>query len=267
MIEYFIFFSQKEFIEGDERIEKIEGELEVSDLSFSYSKDTDEKILDNINIKIPQGRSLAIVGATGSGKSTLIRLISKLYTGYTGSIKIDGIDLTNLDSRRYLQLIAIVPQDITLFEGSILFNITLGDPNISDEAAIKAAKDIGLDRIVQDFPEGYNYIVKENGSNLSLGQKQLISFARAMAKDPKVIILDEATSSIDPESERLIQHAISTVLKDRTAIIIAHRLSTIEQADEIIVMDKGNIIEKGNHKTLIEQKGYYYGLNKPKESN
>ena len=241
----FYIFSQNDFIEGSDTLDSIKGEVNIENLSFAYSGEEEAKVLNEINLNIPAGKSLAIVGSTGSGKSTLIKLIAKLYDGYNGNITIDGNNISLLDPNNYRSLIAIVPQDITLFEGSVLFNITLNDPNISEASALKASKDIGLDKIVKHFPGGYGYVIKENGSNLSLGQKQLISFARAMAKDPKIIILDEATSSIDPESERLIQNAISKVLAQRTAIIIAHRLSTIEQCDEIIVMERGQIVEKG----------------------
>lgn len=253
---------KKEFIEGDKAVHIEKANIRFENLNFRYNQSDSSSplVLDNISFQLPQGKSLALVGATGSGKSTIIKLISKLYDGYEGDIYIDDQNLKNLSAEGLRQSIAIVPQDIILFEGSILFNITLGHPHIHRDKAIKAANIVGLDNFVAKLPNNYDYEIKEGGANLSVGQRQLIAFARALAKDPKVLILDEATSSVDPKSEMLIQNAIDRMLAGRTVIVIAHRLSTIKRCDKILVLEKGKIIERGDHKTLLEKKEKYFRL-------
>jgi ATP-binding cassette subfamily B protein len=253
---------KKEFIEGDKAVHIEKANIRFENLNFRYNQSDSSSplILDNISFQLPQGKSLALVGATGSGKSTIIKLISKLYDGYEGDIYIDDQNLKNLAAEGLRQSIAIVPQDIILFEGSILFNITLGHPHIHRDKAIKAANIVGLDDFVAKLPNNYDYEIKEGGANLSVGQRQLIAFARALAKDPKILILDEATSSVDPKSEMLIQNAIDRMLAGRTVIVIAHRLSTIKRCDKILVLEKGKIMERGDHKTLLEKKEKYFRL-------
>lgn len=250
---------QKDFITGHEQIESSHADLKIENLSFYYHKDG-RRILDKLSFQLESGHSLAIVGRTGSGKSTIIKLISKLYDGYEGSIYFGSQDLKKISSHSLHQSLAIVPQSIVLFEGSILFNITLGLPKVSKEDAIKAAKLVGLHDYASQFPNGYDHLISEDGGNLSQGQQQLIVFARALAKNPQFIILDEATSSVDPASERLIQNALNRILRGRTVIVIAHRLSTIRSCDNILYLSDGKILEQGSHHALIEAKGRYYSL-------
>lgn len=250
----------QDFVEGDRDISKIEGRIEASQVSFRYNPSNTQAILDNISFHLAPGESMALVGRTGSGKSTIIKLISKLYDGYTGSITLDGQDLKQINGTLLRRKIAIVPQDITLFDGDILFNITLGRPGVTEEAAIEASKIVGLHPFIEDLPEGYRFMINEEGGNLSQGQQQLMVFARALAQDPQLIILDEATSSVDPTSERLIQTAIDKILKDRTVIVIAHRLSTIKSCNQIILLEQGKIKEIGSHIELMELRGGYYQL-------
>lgn len=255
----FYVLGQKEFIGGNDELDQSFQNIEVKELSFSYNEDNDP-VLKNVNFTLEKGKSLALVGRTGSGKSTIIKLLSKIYDGYSGKVFFDKQDLANIDPLSLREQIAIVPQDIVLFDGTIGFNISLGDPQYSEEQVKAAAKIVGLDSYVSSLEDGYNFKVKEDGGNLSIGQKQLIVFARALIKKPKLIILDEATSSIDPASERLIQTAIDRILKDQTVIVIAHRLSTIQSCDEIIYLSYGEIKEKGSHEELIAEEGLYFDL-------
>ena len=255
----FYVLAQKDFIGGSERLNANFKSIAVNDLSFSYGEE-DDQVLSNISFSLSQGRSMALVGRTGSGKSTIIKLLSKIYDGYTGQVCFDSQDLTTIDPQSLRDQIAIVPQDIVLFDGSIAFNISLGDPAYTDSDIENAAKLVGLDSYVQTLSAKYRFQVKEDGGNLSIGQKQLIVFARALIKKPSLIILDEATSSIDPASERLIQAAIEKILRNQTVIVIAHRLSTIQSCDEILYLSGGEIKERGSHDDLLDKQGYYYGL-------
>ncbi len=250
---------QKDFIEGDNNISSLNHDIKVDHLNFSYHKDG-QMILNDISFELKTGQSLALVGRTGSGKSTIIKLISKLYDRYEGSIHFGDKDLRTIDGESLRRSLAIVPQSIVLFEGSILFNITLDLPGLDRKSAEEAAKLVGLHNYVNSLPDGYNHIINEDGGNLSQGQKQLVVFARALVKKPDLIILDEATSSVDPASERLIQSAINRMMKGRTVIIIAHRLSTIQSCDNIIYLSYGKIIEQGSHQSLIQKGGSYYEL-------
>lgn len=254
---------QKDFVVGKESIERLKGKLEFKDVSFSYAKNSTheaDRVLKDVSFTLEPGESLAIVGATGSGKSTIVKLLSKLYDGYSGQILIDDMDLENINGDALRSQIAIVPQDIVLFDGSIRFNIDLGLPGISQDDVIQAAKRVGADQFITRLPGGYDFILREQGANLSHGQRQLIVFARALAKNPSMIILDEATSSVDPQSEAMVQRGIESLLENRTVIVIAHRLATIRKCSQILVLQRGIIQERGNHDTLLEQQGAYHQL-------
>ena len=235
------------------------GNIHLKEVRFSYL--LGEEILKGINLEINSGQTIAIVGATGAGKSTIINLINRFYEIDSGTITIDGININKFTLQSLRKQIAIVLQDVFLFSDSIYNNITLFDYSITKEEVITAAKKIGIHDFIMSLPNDYEYDVKERGVMLSSGQRQLIAFLRAYLAQPSILILDEATSSIDTHSEELIQQATNTLTKDRTSIIIAHRLATIINADLIIVMDKGQIVEKGKHADLIQlENGYYKKL-------
>ncbi len=238
--------------------EDINGHIKFEDVCFAYNDEN--YVLKNINLEIKPGESVAIVGATGAGKTSLINILTRFYDIQKGKITVDGIDISQIDKHELRKHISIVLQDILLFSGTIKSNINLGDETISDERIIKAAKTVGAYNFISKLPKKFDEEVKEKGATLSVGQKQLISFARALAFDPQILILDEATSSIDTETEQIIQTAIEKLLKGRTSIVIAHRLSTIQSADKIIVMHKGRVHETGNHQELLARKGIYYKL-------
>ena len=234
----------------------IKGEIRYKNVFFSYNKS--EKVIENFNLEIQAGTTNAIVGATGSGKSTIIKLLNRFYNLDKGNIYIDDINIEEYKISSLRKNIAFVSQDVHLFSDTILNNITLKNMDIPFLRVKNAAKEIQIDGFISGLPEGYNYNVRERGAGISTGQRQLISFLRAYIKDPQILILDEATSSIDTDSELLIQNAIEKITKNRTSIIIAHRLSTIMKADNIIVMDKGKIIEQGTHSSLIVNKDGFY---------
>jgi ATP-binding cassette subfamily B protein len=225
---------------------------------FAYNEEN--YVLKNISFKVNQGETVAFVGATGAGKSSIINLLSRFYEINKGEIRIDGVDIKQYDLKHLREQIGVVLQDVFLFSDTIENNITLGDTAISREKIIEAAKLVGVHDFIMQLPNGYDYNVQERGATLSVGQRQLISFVRAMVQDPKIIVLDEATSSVDTETEELIQNAIGQLMKGRTAIVIAHRLSTIQKAHKIIVLDKGQIMEEGNHEELLEKDGFYANL-------
>ena len=237
-----------------------EGKIEFQDVHFAY--DDKQEVLKGIDFKVNPGETVAIVGATGAGKSTIISLITRLYDINSGKIMLDGVDIRDYELYNLRSHIGVVLQDVFLFHGSIFENLTLGDEDITLEKIKKAAREIEVDEFIEKLPNGYDYVVSERGSSISLGQRQLLSFLRAYLSDPKILILDEATSSIDQESEKLIQRATEKITKNRTSIIIAHRLSTIEKADKIIVMDHGLIVEEGTHQELLAKNGYYSVLYK-----
>ncbi|WP_176736923.1 ABC transporter ATP-binding protein [Oligoflexus tunisiensis] len=251
-------FETREFISGTAAVPGLEGTVEFKNVSFQYLPD--QKTLHNVSFHLHQGQSLAIVGATGSGKSTIIKLLSKLYDGYEGSITVDGLDLREMNGQELRRHIAIVPQDIVIFHGTIAFNIGLGEEQTDLERIKSAAQFVGADRFIEQLPGGYDFIVREGGDNLSQGQRQLLAFARAIAKNPRIMILDEATSSVDPASETLIQQAIERIFTGRTLIVIAHRLSTIRKCDQIMVLDHGEVMEVGSHEELLARHGRYYEL-------
>ncbi len=235
------------------------GEIEFKNVHFGYNED--EEVIKGISFKANPGETVAIVGATGAGKSTIINLLNRFYEINCGDILIDGISLKDYKLASLRGQIAVVLQDVFLFADSILNNITLSNPNISEEEVIAAAKEIGVHKFIQSLPDGYHYNVKERGSMLSSGQRQLISFLRAYVSKPSILVLDEATSSVDTYSEELIQTATDKITKGRTSIVIAHRLATIKKADKIIVMDAGKIVEEGTHKELLKlENGLYKNL-------
>ena len=237
---------------------QVKGNVEFDKVWFAY---TDENyVLKNISFKINAGETFALVGHTGSGKTSIISLLNRLYHIQKGEIKIDGVNIGNYQLDALRSKIGVVLQDVFLFSGSVMDNVTLRNPEITKEQVIEAAKLIGMHDFIMKLPGGYDYNVMERGATLSMGQRQLLSFIRTLLYNPSILILDEATSSIDTESEQLIQKAIDTLIAGRTSIVIAHRLSTIRKADKIMVLDKGEIKEMGTHEELLAHQGYYYKL-------
>lgn len=243
---------------GTQRIGAVEGSIEFSKVWFGYAPG--EYVLKDINIKVAQGQTVALVGATGAGKSSIINLLSRFYEIEKGSILMDGMDLKTLDVQSLRKHIAVVLQDVFLFSGTVMENIRMFNKNITDEEIIETSKLLGAHEFITKLPNGYHQEVRERGATLSVGQRQLISFVRAMVVHPKVLILDEATSSVDNETEQVIQQAIQIMMQGRTSIVIAHRLSTIQYANEIIVLDKGEIVERGSHQQLLSIDGFYKRL-------
>ncbi|RYZ77406.1 MAG: ATP-binding cassette domain-containing protein, partial [Proteobacteria bacterium] len=236
----------------------VKGKIEFDSVWFAYTDD--RYVLKNISFRAEPGETVAIVGHTGSGKTSIISLMNRLYHIQKGSIRIDDIPVEEFKLEALRKDIGVVLQDVFLFSGSVMDNITLRNPNISKEQVIEAAKLIDVHDFIMRLPGGYDFNVMERGSTLSMGQRQLIAFIRALLYNPSILILDEATSSIDTESELLIQRAIDTLISGRTAIVIAHRLSTIRKADRIIVLDKGEIKEAGTHEELLALGGFYSNL-------
>ncbi|MBK6937041.1 MAG: ABC transporter ATP-binding protein [Chitinophagaceae bacterium] len=245
---------------GTWRPQQVKGKIEFDKVWFAY--DDENFVLQDVSFIARPGETVAIVGHTGSGKTTIISLLNRLYHIQKGDIRIDDVSVENFELDALRSKIGVVLQDVFLFSGSVMDNITLRNPNIEKEKVIEAAKMIEMHDFIMQLPGGYDYNVMERGATLSLGQRQLLSFIRAMLYNPSILILDEATSSVDTESEQLIQHAIDTVIKDRTSVIIAHRLSTIRKANRIIVLDKGKIIETGTHEELIQKGDFYSKLHK-----
>lgn len=244
---------------GNVKLIDFKGEIEFKNVYFSYVKD--QPVIKGVSFKVKPGQTIAIVGSTGSGKSTIINLINRFYEINKGQILFDGKDIETISLKNLRNQISVVLQDVFLFADSIFNNITLRNPKISLEEVKSAAKEIGIHKFIISLPGGYNYNVKERGVMLSVGQRQLISFLRAYILNPKVLILDEATASIDSNSEKLIQDATKKITKGRTSIVIAHRLATIQKADCIIVMNSGKIVESGTHRELLKnKKGAYAGL-------
>ncbi len=249
---------EEEVDDGELVVAAVEGNITFKNVHFSYIKD--EPVLKGVSFDVKQGETIAVVGATGAGKSTIINLLNRFYDIDSGDILIDSVAVDDYKLSSLRANIAVVLQDVFLFSDTIYNNITLNDPAISLEQVEEAAKIIGVHDFIMSLPEGYHYNVKERGVMLSAGQRQLISFLRAYVSDPAILVLDEATSSIDSQSEKLIQEATNKITKGRTSIVIAHRLATIKKADRIIVMEKGEIVEQGTHKELLKQKGYYSKL-------
>lgn len=244
---------------GTVEIDHLKGEIEFEDVRFGYNDD--EEILKGVSFKVKAGETVAIVGATGAGKTTVINLLNRFYEINSGTIKADGIDINDIKLNTLRAEIAVVLQNVFLFADTIINNITLNNPGVTEEDVINAAKEIGVHEFISSLPNGYHYNVKERGIMLSSGQRQLISFLRAYVSNPSILVLDEATSSIDSYSEQLIQDATDKITEGRTSIVIAHRLATIKKADKILVMDAGRIVEMGTHKELLQvENGYYKNL-------
>jgi len=249
-----------EFIENKGTIDArhIKGDIEFKNVWFAYNNE--DWILKNISFEVKQGQTIALVGATGAGKSSVINLLNRLYEYNKGSITIDGIDLHDYELSSLRKNIGVVLQDVFLFSDTLANNISLNNPEITKQQIIEAAKMVGAHQFIEKLPNTYDYNTMERGAMLSVGQRQLIAFIRAYVFNPKILVLDEATSSIDTESEKLIQNAIDILTKNRTSIIIAHRLATIQKADKIIVIEKGEIAEMGNHQELLKLNGRYKRL-------
>ena len=244
--------------EGDYKPDAFKGEVSFQNVWFAYVDE--EYVLKDISFKVKEGETVALVGATGAGKSSVINLLSRFYEINKGQITVDGHNVKDYDLGVLRQNIGVVLQDVFLFSDTIRENITLGNTEITEDKIMYAAELVGARKFIEKLPGGLDYNVMERGATLSVGQRQLISFVRAMVYDPKIIVLDEATSSVDSETEELIQNAIEVLMKGRTAVVIAHRLSTIQGADKIIVLDKGEVKEMGNHQQLLEKGGFYSHL-------
>lgn len=242
----------------EEKETLMHGEVSFDQVQFAYVED--QWVLKNFNLEVKKGEMIALVGHTGSGKSTIVQLINRLYEPQSGTIKIDGKDVQswNLDALR--NRIAVVPQEVFLFSDSIYNNLTLFDSKITQQQVEEACKKVGIHDFIMQLPGNYAFDVRERGAVLSVGQRQLLAFVRAYLRDPAILILDEATSSIDSESEKLIQNATAIITQGRTSFVVAHRLSTIQEANRILVLDKGEILEEGNHETLMRLNGHYHKM-------
>ncbi|UCF36339.1 MAG: ATP-binding cassette domain-containing protein, partial [Acidobacteriota bacterium] len=237
---------------------QLSGQIEFRDVSFSYTPGT--PVLEEINLSIAAGEKVAIVGATGSGKSTLISLLCRFYEVNQGQILIDGVDIREIELDELRQAISVVLQDVFLFSGSIQENVRLWEKPISRQELEWAAEQVHAAPFIRNLPEGFTTALNERGTTLSVGQRQLLAFARALAHQPRILVLDEATSSVDTETELLIQDAVHRLMENRTSLIIAHRLSTIQDCDRIVVVHKGRIVEVGSHAELLAARGIYYKL-------
>lgn len=236
----------------------VEGRVTFENVSFQYVED--KPLIRNFNVEVNPGEMVAIVGPTGAGKTTMINLLMRFYDVTNGAIKVDGVDIRDIGRQELREQFGMVLQDAWLFEGSIKENLRFGNLNASDKDIVEAGKAANVDHFIRTLPGGYDMEMNQESSNISLGQKQLLTIARALLSNPKILILDEATSSVDTRLEQLIQKAMSRLMEGRTSFVIAHRLSTIQEADKILVMENGQIIEQGNHETLLEKKGFYYDL-------
>lgn len=245
---------------GSRILDDLKGKVEFDHVWFAYNDA--EYVLKDITLKISPGETVALVGATGAGKSSIINLLNRFYEINRGTIKVDDIDINDIEISSLRKGIGVVLQDVFLFSDTIRYNITLGSPEVTDEMIMHAADLVGARRFIERLPGGLDYNVMERGATISVGQRQLLSFIRAMVYDPKILVLDEATSSVDHETEEMIQGAIEKMMNNRTSIVIAHRLSTIQKADTIIVLDKGEIKEMGHHESLISLDGYYAHLHR-----
>jgi len=239
-------------------LKSVEGNVKFEDVKFGYNEDS--ILINDMNIDVKKGQSIAIVGPTGAGKTTIVNLLMRFYEINDGRITVDGVDIRDISRRNLRSIFGMVLQDTWLFNGTIRDNIAYGRENASEEEIIQAAKAAHADHFIRTLPEGYDTVLNEEASNISQGQKQLLTIARAILADPSILILDEATSSVDTRTEIHIQKAMDALAKGRTSFIIAHRLSTIRDADLILVMNNGDIIEKGTHKELLDKKGFYADL-------
>jgi ATP-binding cassette subfamily B protein len=234
------------------------GEVEFRGVRLSYLPE--EEVLHGIDLKVRPGERVALVGATGSGKTSLARLLVRLYDTSAGAVLLDGVDVRDWPVRELRRHVALVLQEPFLFSGTILENIRLEDRSVPEERVMQAARTLGADGLVRRFPGGYDYPVREGGTNLSHGERQLVSFARALVHDPEVLVLDEATSSVDSETERVVEEAMGRLLRGRTSLVIAHRLSTVRAADRIVVLHHGEVREQGSHQELMAAGGIYSRL-------
>jgi ATP-binding cassette subfamily B protein len=241
---------------SEERITGISDEITFENVSFGYSED--EPVIKNLSFKVKKGEKIAIVGETGAGKTTIVKLLMRFYDVNSGEIKIDGVNIEGYDKHSIRSLVGMVLQDTWLFNDTIFNNIRYGKLDATEDEVIEASKEAHADTFIMQSPEGYDMMLNEDADNISHGQKQLLTIARTILSNKQILILDEATSSVDTRTEKLIQKAMDGLMKDRTSFIIAHRLSTVRDADKIIVIDDGQIIEQGTHEELLEQKGYYY---------
>ncbi|WP_313563712.1 ABC transporter ATP-binding protein [Ruminiclostridium cellobioparum] len=245
---------------GATEMPQVKGQVEFKNVGFTYDVEAGNKILDNINFKVGQGSTIALVGPTGAGKSTVINLLSRFYDVQEGEVLIDGINIRNVTLGSLRSQMGVMLQDTFLFSGTVMSNIKYARPDATDEEAIQAAKTVCAHDFIMNLKEGYDTEINERGTRLSIGERQLISFARALLADPRILILDEATSSIDTRTELALQNGLQRLLKGRTSFIIAHRLSTIKNADCIMYIDSGSIVERGTHEELLALKGHYYKL-------
>ena len=245
---------------GTKEVDAIQGVIDFEAVKFSY--DNEKQVLKGVDFRVNQGSCVAIVGSTGAGKSTIINLLNRFYDIKEGSIKVDSVDVRDYSLECLRRHIAVVLQDVFLFADTIANNISLGNPNVSRESIVQAAKDIGVHEFIEQLPGGYDFRVTERGSTMSSGQRQLIAFLRAYVSNPSILVLDEATSSVDTYAEQLIQRATERITEGRTSIIIAHRLATVQKADRIIVLDEGRVVEEGTHEELLKRKGAYNELYK-----
>ena len=252
----FNFLNLDEYVDdGTKTCEKVKGNIEFKHVKFGY--DANKIIIKDFNASVKSGQKIAIVGPTGAGKTTMVKLLMRFYELNGGEILLDGINIKDYKRKEYESVFAMVLQDTWLFNGTILDNLRYGNLNASDKEVIDAAKTASADFFIRTLPDGYNSIINEETNNISGGQKQLLTIARAILANPKVLILDEATSNVDTRTEELIQKAMDKVMEGRTSFIIAHRLSTIKNADLILVMNEGDIVEVGRHEELLSKNGFY----------
>jgi ABC-type multidrug transport system fused ATPase/permease subunit len=244
---------------GARPLPQIAGKVEFADVHFAYSQSTTE-VLHGVSFRAEPGQTVALVGHTGAGKSTVVKLLARFYDPTSGRVLIDGTDVRDVTAHSLRSQLGIVPQESFLFSGSVRANIAFGRPEASDEQVVAAAEAVGADAFIRALPDGYDTEIQERGARLSIGQRQLVAFARALLADPRILILDEATSSVDIPTEARIEEALETLLHGRTAFVVAHRLSTIRRADVIVVLEHGRVIEAGTHRQLIERRGRYFAL-------